>query len=94
MGWQEHIDFLHAWPELHSLLAAYLAVEEEGEEKAILLFVEENPRALCRLRQQLEQLINSNNAEFCQQAALLAGRQQGDQAWLQGLLAMLDRTMS
>ena len=94
MDWQEHIDFLHAWPELHSLLAAYLAVEEEGEEKAILLFVDENPRALSRLRQQLEQLINSNNAEFCQRAALLAGRQHGDQAWLQGLLAMLDGRMS
>lgn len=94
MDWQEHINFLHAWPDLHSLLAAYLAFEEDGEEKAILLFVEENPSALNRLRQQLEQLINSNNAEFCQQAARLAGYKHGDQAWLQGLLAMLDRRMS
>ena len=89
MDWQQHSDFLHAWPELHSLFAAYIAIEEEDEHHAIKQFVDENPGVVARVTQQLTQLIESNNAMFCQQAGSLAGRADANQAWLQSILKTL-----
>jgi hypothetical protein len=90
MDWQQQIDFLHAWPELHSLLAAYLAIEEDGEQAAIAQFVAENPHAVARVKTQLTQLIQSENQAFYQQAAKLAGAPHANQAWLQNLFNQLD----
>lgn len=91
MEWQEHIDFLHAWPELHSLLAAYIAIEEEGEWQAVSQFVLENPKAVDRLKIQLIQLTAADNPTLWQQAAQLASLPTINQAWLESLLTQLDQ---
>lgn len=89
MDWQQHSDFLHAWPELHSLLAAYIAIEEGDEQEAISQFIAENPKAIERVAHQLTQLIQSNNPVFWSQAASLAGRAEANQAWLHSIMKML-----
>ncbi|WFE69308.1 hypothetical protein P8S54_03160 [Thiomicrospira sp. R3] len=91
MEWQEHIDFLHAWPELHSLLAAYIAIEDDDDWQAVSQFVLENPKAVGRLKTQLIQLTAASNPALWQQAAQLAGRPAVNQAWLESLLTQLDQ---
>jgi hypothetical protein len=93
MDWQQHSDFLQAWPELHSLLAAYIAIEEEDERHAIKQFVDENPNVLARVITQLNQVLESNNPQFYQQAARLAGRDEPNQAWLQMILQTLKQAV-
>lgn len=91
MDWQEHIDFLQAWPELHSLLAAYIAIEEGEQQAAIKAFKTENkPHTIERVITQLQQVINANQQAWLQ-AAKLAGQETVDAAWLNQLLVQLQK---
>ena len=96
MDWQAQMDFLNTYPELHSLLAAYIAIEDGGEkghqQACLQLFSQENPRALIKLNDQLAQLVAQGDAQQQCLAVKLAGHSlpaQQAQAWLIQLQADL-----
>lgn len=91
MDWQAQADFLQAWPELHSLLAAYIAIEESDQLAALAAFKAENkPDTIQLAINQLQQLISANHQAWLQ-AAKLAGQDNIDSAWLAELLENLQK---
>jgi hypothetical protein len=91
LSWQTQMDFLHSWPELHSLLAAYIAIEEQGELLAVTQFISENPKSLERVEAQIKQLIESDSLVLFEQAAKLSGLSSINQAWLKALLNQFEQ---
>lgn len=90
MDWQQQDEFLQRWPGLHSLLAAYIAIEEDSEASAVQAFKRENPRQIQATRQALNELLETNHQAWWLLAANLASQQPADhQAWLQGLVKQL-----
>jgi hypothetical protein len=93
--WQAQMDFLTTYPELHSLLAAYIAIEDDHQQACLQLFRQENPRALSKLTEQLAQLIEQGDAQQQRLAVTLAGHNLPAQqvpAWLIQLQADLLQT--
>lgn len=90
MDWQQQDAFLQRWPTLHSLLAAYIAIEEDGEQAAIQAFKRENPHQRPTTQQALIELLETHDQAWWLLAATLASQQPADhQAWLQGLINQL-----
>ncbi|MDY0137177.1 MAG: hypothetical protein RBS36_08415 [Thiomicrospira sp.] len=89
MDWQAQDDFLQRWPHLHSLLAAYIAIEEEGVAPAVTQFCAENKASVCQaVAEELAQLMQTPR---CWPTAFaLAGAQvENQQAWLVRLTSLL-----
>ena len=60
MDWQDQADFLQRWPELHSLLGAYIAIEEGEVAEAVRAFKHENKAQVQqRVSEQLQELFNA-----------------------------------
>jgi hypothetical protein len=89
MDWQQQDDFLQRWPHLHSLLAAYIAIEEEDLAQAMRVFCAENNGSVRQaVLDELAQLIQSQR--YWPMALALAGVQaENQQAWLQQLASLL-----
>lgn len=88
MDWEQQAQFLQRWPELHSLFAAYIALEDEDMDTALQAFISENNIGVVNnAKTQLQQLIESNNQAWWLTAAQLCGVKSDDhQAWLSALL--------
>lgn len=92
MDWQQQDEFLQRWPSLHSLLAAYIAIDEDSETAAIQAFKRENPNQVLITQQALKRLLETNHQAWWLLAAKLASQQPTDhQAWLQELLTQLQQ---
>lgn len=88
MDWEQQAQFLQRWPELHSLFAAYIALEDEDMDTALQAFMaENNASVVSNAKTQLQQLIDSNNQAWWLTAVQLCGVETHDhQAWLAELL--------
>lgn len=93
MDWQQQDEFLQRWPGLHSLLAAYIAIEEDSEAAAVQAFKHENPHQIQATQQALNELLETSHQAWWLLAANLASQQPADhQAWLQALMNQLEET--
>ncbi len=94
MDWQAQDDFLQRWPHLHSLLAAYIAIEEEGVAPAVTQFCAENKASVCQTAE--EELVQLMQTPRCWPTAFaLAGVQvENQQAWLVRLASLLGASKS
>ncbi|MBE0494068.1 MAG: hypothetical protein IBX48_06965 [Thiomicrospira sp.] len=92
MDWQQQDEFLQRWPALHSLLAAYIAIDEDSQAAAIQAFKRENPNQIQATQQALIELLEINHQAWWLLAANLASQQPSDhQAWLQELITQLQQ---
>lgn len=92
MDWQQQDEFLQRWPALHSLLAAYIAIDEDSEAAAIQAFKRENPSQIQAVQQALSELLETQHQAWWLLAANLASQQPADyQAWLHSLINRLQQ---
>lgn len=92
MDWQQQDEFLQRWPALHSLLAAYIAIDEDSEAAAIQAFKLENPSQIQAVQQALSELLETQHQAWWLLAGDLASQQPEDhQAWLQELINQLQQ---
>jgi hypothetical protein len=71
--WQTQMVFLDKYPELHSLLAAYIAIEELELPACVRLFSQQNPRSVAKVVAQLDELRQQADAQLLVCAIKLAG---------------------
>lgn len=91
MDWQQQADFLQRWPALHSLLAAYIAVEEDELTQVVAVFCQQNSaEVVAQTIEQLTQLCLTESQSWWPIALRLAGVDTDNhQAWLNRLLCLL-----
>jgi len=71
--WQIQMDFLNKYPELHSLLTAYIAIEDLELSACVRLFSQQNPLSVSKVLAQLEELRHQADAQLLVCAIKLAG---------------------
>jgi hypothetical protein len=90
MDWQDQAEFLNRWPELHSLLAAYIAIDDEVE-SAVQAFKRENPQHIVqRALAQLNELLDKHQA-WCLAIKLAGEETDNHQAWLLAIKDWLEK---